>query len=135
MIERVSREVQKRFETVAELVRNDLRLAGFSLVERDGHSGVSVFVDPFLDGESEGVFVEWRLSSDLTTTLKRCIERGDMENPAIPFGVSVVDTMKECLKGLLEGAGWRVETEYVGVHESSIKVSCDSSAAERAGVR
>jgi hypothetical protein len=122
VIERVSSDEEGGYRQVAEEVKRDLVLAGLPVIGRDEHAGVCVFVDPFQDGESEGVFVEWRVSSTLMEVFKGCAERRDMSHPAIPFGVSVSAAMKVALKDILEGAGWGVELEAVGVHDSAIKV-------------
>ncbi|WP_274561526.1 hypothetical protein [Streptomyces spiramyceticus] len=122
MIERVAQSVADEYEALAASVRQDLWLAGLPVVDSDGHSGANVYVDPFRIGDSEGVFVEWRISSELMDVFKGCVTRGELDHPAIPFGGAVLDTMKEALQGVLEGAGWHVDAQRVGVHESSIKV-------------
>lgn len=111
----------------AEEVASDLRFAGLPVTQLGDssagpdleYSGAGVFYDPFKDGASLGVFVTWNCSQELHTA---AISGGDAAGRSIAIGGTAMDAMREAIKQILTVAGWGVDSESVGVHESSVKV-------------
>lgn len=127
-IERVTPEGERELRLVAQKLEADLRFVGLEVAQAgdcfsgsaDLLDGFVVFYDPSAsDDESQGVFVRWRPSTELLAAAR---ESGDMDSMPVVVGGVAMDAIMESLQKILLALGWEVETERVGVHESSLKV-------------
>lgn len=123
-LERVSPEEEAGLRRAAELVASHLRWVGMAVVfqgssiilEHDyvEKSGARVFYEPI--AEDSGVYVTW----DPSAALLAEVLRGD--HAAIMSGEAAVDAMLVALTAVLTEAGWEVDAENVGTHESCLRV-------------
>lgn len=123
-VERVSPEEEAGLRREAELVASHLRWVGMAVVfqgssiilehEYVEKSGARVFYEPI--AEDSGVYVTWDPSGALLAE----VVRGD--HAAIMSGEVAIDAMLAALTAVLTEAGWAVDAEDIGTHESCLKV-------------
>jgi hypothetical protein len=129
-IDRVSPDRENELRATAHQLEADLKYVGLEAVQAgdyfsgaaDLQDGFVVYYDPSAeeDDDSAGVFVRWRPSSEL---LAAAAASGDANSRPVVVGSVALDAMLETLDRILQALGWQVETERVGVHESSLKVT------------
>ena len=121
----VSQEEQIQLEALARKVASDLAKVGL-VVNWEGNSahgkvpqapGVRVFYDPVVNSPV-GVYVKWMMPQDF---MRAAVMAGP-QGPMLPVAAAWLEVMLETIAKLLVAAGWEVDAENVGVHESSIRV-------------
>ncbi|GAB3177617.1 hypothetical protein GCM10027259_22770 [Micromonospora palomenae] len=106
---------------LAESVMRSLRLVGVPTARDRSDPGAYVYVDESTD-ESGGVFVEWNLSEELRHAMMQFAAEGDLSSPRLSFIESAQGAMESALRAIVAAAGFKIDTEAVGVHEFAFKV-------------
>ncbi|PSL56163.1 hypothetical protein B0I31_104454 [Saccharothrix carnea] len=125
-LERVEAEREAGFARVAAAVEADLRFVGLPVfaggdVTRGVPSPaahVVVFYDPLVDG-APGVFVTWNPGRE---ALQASLMLPGTPDRAVDLAAAALESMLGALADVLAAAGWRVDREDVGVHETAVKV-------------
>jgi hypothetical protein len=126
--ERVGPELEALLARRALAVTADLAVTGLPV----HHSGDSWLGDSWLETTSKlgtvdvcycpmvgcGVFVKWRLPNEIL----HAVRVAGLRSPETQFGGVALDVITKALEDILTAAGWIVDADNVGDHETSVKV-------------